>query len=72
MNKKKKRERVWICFVCKDIFTKEDIRCWKQMHEEFNTHPLICPDCLAAFNEMTPEKQILYLMGEAHVIGNRF
>lgn len=64
-----KKERTWMCWCCKEVFTKADIRCWKQLHEDFYTHPLICPDCLDTFNHLDEDEKIQYLMNEAHIIG---
>jgi len=33
------------CMVCGDKFTGEEISEWWADHEDFQAHPLICPDC---------------------------
>ena len=52
------------CMVCGDKFTGEEISEWWADHEDFQAHPLICPDCYDRRNRRDLEDRFEDLMKE--------
>lgn len=50
------------CTRCGWKISGEEISEWKQEHEEFSEHPLICPDCWADLQQKDLEDQFSELV----------
>lgn len=43
------------CKMCGDVYSAEDLRELREMGEEYNRKPFLCPDCFDEFNRLDSE-----------------
>lgn len=52
------------CKMCGDVYSAEDLRELREMGEEYNRKPFLCPDCFDEFNRMDSEDQMELLLND--------
>ena len=59
--------KVVYCTRCDEAYSMNDLKELRDMGEEFNTHPFICPDCCDALQRLDLEDQLdlLLSLGDA-------
>ena len=50
------------CVRCGDEYNAEDLRELREMGEEYNKEPFLCPDCWDDFHRLDSEDQLKYLV----------
>lgn len=52
------------CKMCGDVYSVEDLRELREMGEEYNRKPFLCPDCFDEFNRLDSEDQMELLLSD--------
>lgn len=52
------------CRNCGEEYTAEELRELREMGEEYNNSPFLCPDCWDEFQRLDSEDQLRYLLKE--------
>lgn len=52
------------CKNCGEEYTSEELRELRDMGEEYNKSPFLCPDCWDEFQRLDSEDQLRYLLKE--------
>lgn len=53
---------MFTCKNCGEEYTSEELRELRDMGEEYNKSPFLCPDCWDEFQRLDSEDQLRYLL----------